>query len=262
MIEVTFDQLQTWLAMFLWPFTRITAFFAASPLWGHSSVPNEAKVGLAALIAIVISPALPPLPPVPIMSWGGLGIIVEQIIIGVSIGMVMQFTFGIVQAAGAFIGLKMGLAFANFFDPGSGTNIAVLSRILFTIALIMFLALNGHLIVLEILATSFQTLPIGLGGFNPDAFELLARYSGVVFTSGMLLALPVVAPLVIVSIGLGILNRASPQLTVFSIGFPTSLIFGLVLLMVMMGHYGGFLERIFTHALSMQQRLLDTLAPL
>lgn len=262
MIEVTFDQLQQWLVMFLWPFARITAFFAASPLWGHSSVPNEAKVGLAALIAVIIAPALPPLPQVPLMSWAGLGILVEQIIIGVAIGMVMQFTFGAVQAAGAFIGLKMGLAFATFFDPGSGTNIVVLSRILFMIALLMFLALNGHLIVLEIVATSFQTLPIGLGGFNPLGYEMLARYSGVIFTTGTLLALPVVAPLLTVSLGLGILNRAAPQLTVFSIGFPTSLLFGLVLLMVMMGHYGGFLERLFTHALATQQRLLQVLAPL
>ncbi len=262
MIEVTFDQLQTWLAMFLWPFARITAFMAASPVWGHSSVPNEAKVGLAALISIVIAPALPPLPPVPVMSWGGLGILIEQLIIGVAMGMVMQLTFGVVQVAGGIIGLKMGLAFANFFDPSSGTNIAVLARILFMIALLMFLALNGHLIVLEILATSFQTLPIGLGGFNPVGFEMVARYSGIIFSSGMLLALPVVAPLLIVSIGLAILNRASPQLTVFSIGFPTSLIFGMVLLMVMMSHYGGFLERLFTQALAMQQRLLDTLAPL
>ena len=68
MLEVTFDQLQTWLATFLWPFTRITAFLAASPLWGHSSVPNEAKVGLAVAISIVIAPVIPPLPDVPILS--------------------------------------------------------------------------------------------------------------------------------------------------------------------------------------------------
>jgi flagellar biosynthetic protein FliR len=262
MIEVSFDQLQQWLAMFLWPFTRITAFMAASPVWGHTSVPNEAKVGLAALITIVIAPALPPLPPIPILSWAGLGVIVEQVIIGVAIGTVTTFAFGAIQAAGAFIGLKMGLAFATFFDPSSGTNIVVLSRILFMIALLMFVALNGHLIVLEIVVSSFQTLPIGLGGFNPTGFELVARYSGVIFTTGTLLALPVVAPLLIVSLGLGILNRSAPQLTVFSIGFPTSLIFGLVLLMIMMSHYGGFLEALFSDALNMQQRVLNTLAPL
>ncbi|NBC50102.1 MAG: flagellar biosynthetic protein FliR [Gammaproteobacteria bacterium] len=262
MLEVTFDQLQTWLATFLWPFTRITAFLAASPLWGHSSVPNEAKVGLAVAISIVIAPVMPPLPDVPILSWAGVWIIVEQVIIGLAMGMVMQFTFGVVQAAGVFIGLKMGLAFATFFDPGSGTNMVVLSRILLMITLLMFLAFNGHLIVLEILATSFQTLPIGLGGFNPGAFEMLARYSGVIFTTGTLLALPVVGPLITISLALGILNRSAPQLTVFSIGFPTQLIVGMFLLMVMMSDISTFLERLFTHALMKQQQLLDMLAPL
>ncbi|MFP4063156.1 MAG: flagellar biosynthetic protein FliR [Halochromatium sp.] len=262
MIEVSFDQLQAWLVAFLWPFARITAFLAMSPLWGHSSVPNQAKVGLAALVSVVIAPALPTLPDVPLMSWAGVGIIVEQIIIGLSMGVVMQFTFGVVQATGVFIGLQMGLAFATFFDPASGTDMVVLSRILFIISLLMFLALNGHLIMLEILATSFQTLPIGLGGFNRDAFEMIARYSGVVFSSGALLALPVMAPLLIVNLALGVLNRSAPQLTVFAIGFPTKLIGGIVLMMVMMNHLGPFLERLFSHALSVQQQLLRMLAPL
>ncbi len=262
MVEVSFDQLQGWLVAFLWPFTRITAFFAVSPLWGHSSVPNEAKVGLAALISIIIAPALPPLPEVPIMSWAGFGIMVEQIIIGLAMGMVMQITFAAIQASGLFIGRQMGLGFSTFFDPASGTDMVVLSRIFFMVALLMFLALNGHLIVLEILATSFQTLPIGLGGLNSSAFEMLVRYSGVIFTSGTLLALPVMAPLFTVNLALGILNRSAPQFTVFALGFPIKLISGLVLIMVMMGHFGPFLERIFAHALSVQQQLLHMLAPL
>jgi flagellar biosynthetic protein FliR len=225
-------------------------------------VPNEAKVGLAAAVSFVIAPLLPPLPAIPILSWAGVWIVIEQVIIGLAMGMVMQFTFGVIQAAGVFIGLKMGLAFATFFDPDSGTNIVVLSRILLMITLLMFLAFDGHLIMLEILATSFQTLPIGLGGFNPGAFEMLARYSGVIFTTGTLLALPVIAPLIIINLTLGILNRSAPQLTIFSIGFPMQLLGGIFLLMILMPDLGGFLERLFTHALMKQQQLLDMLAPL
>lgn len=262
MLEVTFDQLQGWLAALLWPFTRITAFFAASPIWGHSSIPNQAKVALAAAISLVLAPVLPPLPEVPIISWASLGIMVEQVLIGTALGIVMLFTFAAVQAAGAFIGLKMGLAFATFFDPGSGTNMAVLSRLLNVFAILMFLAFNGHLIVLEILASSFETLPIGSGRLNPNGFDMLVRYSSVIFTSGMLLALPVVGALVTVSFALGILNRASPQLTVFSIGFPMSLVFGSALLMVMMTEIDTFLELVFSHALMKQQEVLDALVPL
>ena len=126
MVEVTFAQLQGWLVAFLWPFARITAFMAASPLWGHSSVPNQAKVGLAALISIVIAPILPAMPDIAIMSWAGMGVMIEQILIGLAMGLVMHIMFAVVQAAGDFIGLQMGLAFASFFDTSSGTNIMVL----------------------------------------------------------------------------------------------------------------------------------------
>jgi len=262
MVEVTFAQLQGWLVAFLWPFARITAFMAASPLWGHSSVPNQAKVGLAALIAILIAPILPAMPDIAVMSWAGVGIMIEQILIGLAMGLVMHIMFAVVQAAGDFIGLQMGLAFASFFDASSGTNIMVLSRILYMITLLMFLAMNGHLMVLETLIMSFQTLPIGIGTFNPDAFILLSRYAGTIFASGMLLALPLVGSLLTINLALGILNRSAPQLTVFNIGFPTSLIVGLILMMVLMTDINRFLQRLFTQGLEFMQTLIETMAPL
>ncbi|PMR70505.1 flagellar biosynthetic protein FliR [Halomonas heilongjiangensis] len=262
MVEVTFAQLQGWLVAFLWPFARLTAFLAASPLWGHSSVPNQAKVGLAALVTVVIAPNLPTPPTTAVLSWAGLGIMLEQVLIGIAMGLVMRVTFAVVQATGEFIGLQMGLAFATFFDPGSGTNMVVLSRFLYMITLLMFLAFDGHLIVLEILATSFVTLPIGLGGFNPGAFELLARYGGTIFVSGMLLALPLVGSLLIINLALGILNRSAPQLTVFNIGFPTSLTVGLALMMVLMTDIGRFLQGMFAQAIDFLRQLLEALAPL
>lgn len=262
MVEVTFAQLQGWLVAFLWPFVRITAFLAASPLWGHASVPNQVKVALAALVTVVIAPILPAMPNVPIMSWAGLGIMVEQLLIGIAIGLVMHIIFAVVQAAGEFIGLQMGLAFASFFDMSSGTNIMVLSRILYMISLLMFLALNGHLMVLETLVMSFETLPIGIGALNPNAFELLARYAGTIFASGMLLALPLVGALLIINLSLGILNRSAPQLTVFNIGFPTSLTVGLTLLMVLMTDIGRFLQQLFSQGLAFMQGLIEAMAPL
>ncbi|WP_075881961.1 flagellar biosynthetic protein FliR [Vreelandella massiliensis] len=260
MVEVTYDQLHGWLVAFLWPFVRITAFMAATPLWGHSSVPNQAKVALAAVVAVVIAPVLPAMPDVPIMSWAGAGIVVEQIVIGAAIGIVMHIVFAVVQAAGEFIGLQMGLAFASFFDAASGTNIMVLSRILYMVTLLMFLAFNGHLMVLEVLVMSFQTLPIGVDLINANAFEVLARYGGTIFASGMLLALPLVGSLLIINLALGILNRSAPQLTVFNIGFPTSLTVGLILLMVLMTDIGRFLQRLFSDGVSFMQGLIELMA--
>ncbi|GAA3903525.1 flagellar biosynthetic protein FliR [Halomonas cibimaris] len=260
MVEVTFAQLQGWLVAFFWPFVRITAFMAVSPLWGHSSVPNRVKVGLAALVCVAVAPFLPPMPDVALMSWTSIGIIIEQILIGLAIGLVMHIIFAVVQASGEFIGLQMGLAFASFYDAASGTNIMVLSRILYMVTLLMFLALNGHLMVLETLVMSFQTLPIGVDTLNANAFELLARYAGTIFASGMLLALPLVGSLLIINFALGILNRSAPQLTVFNIGFPTSLTVGLTLMMVLMTDLGRFLERLFHQGLNFMQGLIELMA--
>ncbi|MCE8002374.1 flagellar biosynthetic protein FliR [Billgrantia ethanolica] len=262
MVEVTFDQLHAWLVLFLWPFVRILAFFQASPLWGHSSVPNQAKIGLAFLITLVIAPVLPPMPDVPLVSWAGFGILVEQMLIGIAIGLVMHVVFAVVQAAGEFIGLQMGLAFATFFDAGSGTNSMILSRIFFMVALLMFLALGGHLMVLEALVASFYGLPIGIGAFNPAAFEMMVRYGGTIFVAGMSLALPLVGSLLIINLAMGILNRSAPQLTVFNIGFPTSLTVGLILLMVLMTDMSRFLQRLFSNGIQFIYSLIEALAPL
>ncbi|MCE8037361.1 flagellar biosynthetic protein FliR [Halomonas sp. MCCC 1A11062] len=262
MVEVTFDQLHGWLVLLLWPFVRILAFFQAAPLWGHSSVPNQAKIGLAFLITLVIAPVLPPMPDVPLVSWAGFGIMVEQMLIGIAIGLVMHVVFAVVQAAGEFIGLQMGLAFASFFDAGSGTNTMILSRIFFMITLLMFLALGGHLMVLEALVSSFYGLPIGIGAFNPAAFEMMVRYGGTIFVAGMSLALPLVGSLLIINLAMGILNRSAPQLTVFNIGFPTSLTVGLVLLMVLMTDMSRFLQRLFSNGIQFIYALIEALAPL
>ena len=259
MIEVSFDQLHAWLTAFLWPFMRLSAFFMAAPLLGHSAVPRQVKVGLAAMISVVVAPLLPPMPAVPVWSWAGLGIMVEQTLIGVAMGLALRVMFTAVQAAGEYIGLQMGLAFATFVTP-DGSNTMILSRLFYMITLLMFLAVNGHLMVIDTLATSFSTLPINTLGLNPGAFEMLVRYGGTIFVSGLLLALPLVAPLLIVNLSLGILNRSAPQLTVFSVGFPTSLTLGLFLLTILMTDFGRFLQGLFAQGLGFLEQLVATLA--
>lgn len=262
MVEVTYAELHGWITAFFWPFARISALMLTAPLWGHSAVPRQVKIMAAAALAILVAPMLSDLPQTPIFSWAGFGILVEQMFVGAAIGLTARIIVSIVQASGEFIGLQMGLAFATFFDPGSGTNMAVLSRILYMITLLLFLAFNGHLIVLELLIISFDSLPVGMGRFNPDAFMMLARYGGTIFSAGMLMALPLVIPLLTINLGLGIINRAAPQLTVFNIGFPTSLTVGLALLMVLMTDMSSYLQRHFASGLGFLQGFMDTLAPL
>lgn len=246
MVSVTFAQLEAWISVFFWPFCRFSGLLLIAPVLSHSSVPNPVKLGIAAILSIIISPLLPALPNVPLFSWASFGIIVEQLIIGAAIGFVMQITFAAIQAAGEYIGLQMGLAFATFFSPDSGSNTMILSRFFYVFAMLLFVTIDGHLILIEILVRSFDWLPIAsIGSLEAGIFETIARFGAIVFSSGILLALPVFGALLIVNLTLGILNRSAPQLTVFSVGFPMSLTLGMVLLVVLMTELGYYLQNLF-----------------
>lgn len=245
MIEVTSSQLELWLTHFLWPFFRITAFIVACPLFGHSAIPARVKIGIGFALTLVIMPLLPPMPVVPIFSVASIGIIAEQIMIGIAMGLALTITLAVVQAAGEFIAMQMGLGFATFFSPDTKTNSVVLSRLLHMITLLMLLAMNVHLFILEVLLGTFNSLPINDFSLNPDAFKMIAMYAHTIFKSGMLLALPLMGALLMMNMAMGILNRSAPQLTIFSIGFPLTLTVGMVLLMVMMTTLDRSLENLF-----------------
>jgi flagellar biosynthetic protein FliR len=260
MIELTFAQLQTWLTLFLWPFTRIAAFLMVEPFLGHSSTPAPVKIGLAALLTMAVSSNLAPLPQVPLWSWASIGILVEQVLIGAAMGLVMQIVMAVVQAAGEVIGLQMGLAFASFFAPDVGANTMILSRFFYMITALCFLAVDGHLLLIQVLAASFETLPIAAGTLDTSGFAVLARFGSVIFGSGLLLALPLVAALLVINLAMAILNRVAPQFTVFSVGFPMSLLAGLLLLTLLSRELYGFLSQLFMLGLQFMQSLVEELA--
>jgi flagellar biosynthetic protein FliR len=261
-IELDWAQLQLWVSAFFWPFCRLLAFFMSDPILGHNSISSQVKVGLAMLLAFLLGPNLPPMPDIALFSWAGFGVMVEQLLIGMSLGMIMRITLAVVEMAGEICGMQMGLAFASFFSADTSTNSQVLSRFLSLVTILMFLALDGHLLVLELLASTFVQLPIGQLGFHAGAWELLARHGGSIFLTGLLLALPMVGALLIINLAMGILNRVAPQLTVFSVGFPATLCVGLLLLMVLVGDLGQFLAALLQQALQFMQLFIGELGRL
>lgn len=259
MISVTLEQLYGWINAFFWPFVRVLALMMVAPLFGESSVPKRTKIGLAALLVIAISPALPPMPAVPTTSWDSLWIVIQQVIIGVALGLTMRMAFTAVQVAGDFVGLQMGLGFATFLDPATRANTAVLARLFNMVAMLVFLALDGHLVVLSTLVRTFTLLPVSATPFSAAGWAMLIDWSAQIFVMGLLLALPLVVVLLTVNLSMGILNRTAPQLSIFSVGFPLSLIFGLVLLTVILPQTQGFLERLFTAGLEAMGRVATAL---
>lgn len=255
-LQVTSGQLNGWVAAFFWPFVRILALISAAPMLGETVVPRNVKVALAMLLTLVVAPTLAPMPEVPLVSAMGLSLVVEQVLIGAAMGFVMRLVFALVQAAGEFIGLQMGLSFATFFDPTSGGSTQVMGRLLNLLALLIFMALDGHLSLISLLAGSFQSVPVAFTPLGAAGWWTLVSGGGQILTGGLLLSLPIVATLLAINLAMGILNRVSPQFSIFAVGFPMTLLAGLALMQVMMQYLVPFLAPRFAANLDLVQRML------
>jgi flagellar biosynthetic protein FliR len=261
LVSVTSDQLAAWMVAFLWPFVRMLALIGTAPILGERAVPRQLKVGLAALLALAVGPVLGPMPDVPVLSAGGLWIVVQQVLIGAAMGFSMRLVFALVQAAGEYTGLAMGLSFASFFDPTSGGNTQVVARLLNALAMLLFLALDGHLTLIAVLVQSFQVLPVSDAPLAARGWMVLASSGSQIVAGGLMLALPLVTALLILNLAMGILNRVSPQISIFSVGFPVTMLAGLALLQLLLQSLGPFLEPRFAAAFEGTLQLLQALRP-
>jgi len=248
-IQITSAQLDAWLAAFVWPMARILALVAAAPVLGNNGVPRRIRLGLGLLLTFVIAPMAGPFPDISPASWQGLLILGQQIMIGVAMGFAMRIAFAAVDMAGELIGLQMGLGFATFFDNLHGVNSPVVAQFMGLIAMLFFMALNGHLLVISTLAESFAVMPVGVNLFSPQAGYSLVSWGGNVFTAGFALALPVLAALVITNLALGVLTRTAPQLNVFAVGFPITLMLGFLMLALVLPYLTGPLEQLLMSGL-------------
>lgn len=249
MVSITSEQLYAWIAGFIWPLARVLALLGTAPMFSESGVPQRIRLGVGILLTLVISPALGPLPTVNPASYEGLWILVQQILIGVLLGLTMQVVFAIVRTTGEFIGLQMGLSFATFFDPGTQSNTAVLGRLFHWVTLMVLIALDAHLLMLAGLVHSFEVVPVSATPFSINGVGAFLEWSAQIIQLGLVLSLPLVTALLTMNLAMGILNRTAPQLSVFAVGFPLALLAGLVMLIIVVPNTTPFLERLISMAL-------------
>ena len=232
MIEITDQLISSWVSHFLWPFFRLSSFFVLAPILGARLVPTRVRLGLAFMITLLIYPALPEMPLLEAVDIQTFIIILEQILIGTTLGFIVFAIMQIFILAGQTISMQMGLGFASMVDPVNGVNVAVLSQWYQVLVTLVYLAINGHLVTLEVVIQSFQTLPVGQGLFTVESWLTLSEFGAWVFRASLMLALPAVTALLLVNLTFGVMTRAAPQLNVFALGFPITMIGGLVIVWV------------------------------
>lgn len=255
---IVFDsaQLLNWVSQFFWPLARILALIATAPILNERYIPKRVKIGLGVTATWLLMPSLPPAEAT-LFSVGGFWLLLQQILIGVALGFTMQFVFATVRAAGEMIGLQMGLSFATFYDPGSHLNMPVLARFVDMLAMLLFLCFNGHLWLISLLADSFHTLPITGAQLSANAFLALTKAGGLIFLNGLMLALPLIILLLTLNLALGLLNRVSPQLSVFAIGFPITLSIGILTLGIVMPLLAPFCEHLVSEVFDLLSNIIS-----
>ena len=219
------------LPAFFWTFARIGALLVAAPLFGARTVPPRARVMLALLISLTVFPQVAVPVDVEVLSSAGAIVLGREIVIGFTLGFLVQMLFGAVAMAGEIIAMSMGLAFASVVDPDHGVSVPVIGQHFVVMSTLLFLALNGHLALLALVVESFSLLPPGVGGLGAAGFADVAASAGQMFEAATMIALPAATALLVASVSMGLIARSAPQLNIFSVGFPLTLMLGIVALL-------------------------------
>jgi len=212
---------------------RISTMMLIAPLFSATAITVPIRVAIAMVLAVVMVSVMetPKLDP---MSAVGIGLLVQEALIGATIGFVMQLAFAAVSLAGEMISSSMGLSFAAMVDPQSGSQSPVITQVMTVMMLLAFMALEGHHLLLKQLAASYQVLPIGGPFLNPAMFLAILKAGSLIFSAAFLISLPIVVALFLMNITIGMLTRVAPQMNIFAVGFPITISAGIVLLMVTM----------------------------
>ncbi len=229
-MNITEAELLAAVSGFIWPLFRIGAMLVAMPVFSMRAAPARTRLIVSLVVTLVIWPVLPDMPKIEMLSFQGVMVALQQIAIGLCTGFILQIVFATLVFAGQGVAMSMGLGFASMVDPQTGVQVPVIAQIYVMTATLLFLVMDGHLLMIEMLVESFTTLPVSANGLvTLDLWALLA-WSSMIFSGGLLMALPLVAGLLMVNVSFGVATRAAPQLNIFAVGFPVTLMLGMLML--------------------------------
>ncbi|MBS1210511.1 MAG: flagellar biosynthetic protein FliR [Proteobacteria bacterium] len=259
MLAITSAQLDALLLAWVYPIARVLGMLGTAPVFRSAGAPRKIRLALGLVIGAAIASVLPPPPPIQPGTWFGMGVFVQQILIGTGMGLGLRIVMSAVDIAGSIIGFQMGLSFASFFDPNSSGQTAVLSEFLGLLNTLTFLALNGHLLMINVLVHSFELAPIGGVSITGPAWLVLIHLGSMAFASGLLIALPIITALLITNIALAVLTRAAPQLNLFAIGFPITSTIGLLVILLSLNAFAPVLQNLYDQGFDVLSMFLKAL---
>jgi flagellar biosynthetic protein FliR len=231
-MTITFDQLNGWIGYYFWPFMRVTGMLIVAPMFSTRTVPVQIRMMATLLITMVMAPVLPQMPLLDPFTLAGVLQIANQFMIGLAMGFVLSMIFAAYTVAAQAMGMSMGLGFAMAVDPNNGIQVPVLAQFYVLFATLIFMSINGHLLIIDTLRESFTVMPVGEHGLTRESIWSIVVWAKMIFIWGVKIALPIIVTLLLINVSFGVVTRAAPQLNIFAVGFPVSIMVGFWLVMV------------------------------
>jgi flagellar biosynthetic protein FliR len=253
---LTLSQIESWIGGAFWPFLRIGACLMVAPVFGATYVTPRIRIVLAGAVTVVALPMIAPPQGLTVLSPEGVVTTIEQLLIGVALGFVLQLMFDALTLGGQLLANGMGLEFAFNVDPLRGAESPTLGLFYSLLGVLVFLALNGHIALLETLIASFRGLPVGPTGLSTESVRLLANWGNEMFLGALRVALPSMTALLAVNFAFGVSSRAAPALNLFAVGFPITLVFGFVIVLLGLPSLQGVLIDLLNAAFAFMRTLI------
>lgn len=229
-MTMTSTMLLHWIYGYFFPFFRIAAMLMVMPVFGSQLIPMQIRLVFALLLTMMVAPLLSVESVVAFLSWRTFIIIFQQLLIGIAAGLVFQFVFQVFIFAGQIIAMQSGLGFASMIDPASNVTVPLVSQFYLLIITMIFLSLNGHIVLLQVIVQSFDLFPISTKGFSGEQIRSFVQFGSVLFSGATVIALPATLVLLLINLIFSVITRASPQFNIFTVGFGLTLIASLIVI--------------------------------
>lgn len=223
---------------------RISGLFAIAPVFGERGLPKMVRVGLVLMLSLVLVPSVS-LYPLEVSNsfWQLGGLVLHELLIGFLIGLMYRMVFMGVLTAGGIVGYQLGFAMVTVFDKNLASQISVVSRLWYTLAILIFFGIDGHHLIISAFADSYAIVPPGVFNAAAEFGDLIIKLTAFVFVIALKIAAPIMISLFLTDIALGTIAKTMPTMNVFFIGFPLKITIGLLVMAISLPVFAVVLER-------------------
>lgn len=231
-MDFDYQILIRYVSQIIWPFARIGGLLLAVPVFSSVLLPSRVKIIFLFVLSWICAPLVPE--ELTFLHFNGLYLVylAQEFFLGLLMGFVLQFAFQVFILGGQIISMQAGMGFAVMVDPASKASVPLVGQLYLMMMTLIFLALNGHLMIVDSLMDSFKRMPIGHSGVSTSTLWHVITFSGWMFKKALLISIPALLSLLVVSLSFGVMARAAPQLNIFSLGFPITLLMGMVVIKI------------------------------